>query len=356
MLITRAIIIAVSLLVFSSSVLYADKDKPQGMPPANVVVSEIRAGMIAPEMDFIGTVYYQEVSNVASEVNGLVESVEFEEGKRVKKGQLLVKLSSELLNKTLNSTRASHEQVLSELEKAKLDFARAGKLYKNKLVSEEMYDEKRFTVNGLEKKAVSLKAEVERLEVELQKKTIRAPFDSIVIEKNIDRGEWLSPGSVLATVANDSMVDILVEVPLQVIKSITPGLKVEVETGGAVINGKVYAIIPKGNISTRTFPVKIRVKNTMSLVEGMEAIVSLPVSHKKESLTVHRDAVITVYGKTVIYTVNDMKASSVPVKVTGYSGMTAGIYAEGLKEGMKVVVKGNERLRPGQAVKILDSK
>ncbi len=350
MLSIRAIIITFSLLIFSSSVLYAEKDKPQGMPPAIVVVAEIRAGMVAPEMDFIGTVYYKEVSNVASEVNGLVESVEFEEGKRVKKGQLLVKLSSELLNKTLNATKASHEQVLSEVEKAKLDFARAGKLYKNKLVSEEMYDEKRFTVNGLEKKAVSLKAEVERLEVELQKKSIRAPFDSIVIEKNIDRGEWLSPGSVLATVANDSMVDILVEVPLQVIKSISPGINVEVKTGGAVINGKVYTIIPKGNISTRTFPVKIRVKNTMSLVEGMEAIVSLPVSHKEESLTVHRDAIITVYGKTVIYTVNDMKASSVPVKVNGYSGMTAGIFAEGLKEGMKVVVKGNERLRPGQPV------
>ena len=141
-----------------------------------------------------------------------------------------------------------------------------------------------------------------------------------------------------------------VEVPLQVIKSISTGLKVEIETGGAVINGKVFAIIPKGNISTRTFPVKIRVRNTMSLIEGMEAIVSLPVSHKEESLMVHRDAIITVYGKTVIYTVNDMKASSVPVKVTGYSGMTAGIYAEGLKEGMKVVVKGNERLRPGQTV------
>ncbi len=352
----KAIVIAVSILLFSSSTLYAEKGKQQGMPPANVVVSEIMSGKVAPEMEFVGTVYYKEVSNVASEASGLVETVGFEEGKRMKKGQMLVKLSSELLNKTLNATKANHELVLSDLEQAKLILKRSEKLYKDKLVSEELYDEKRFNVNGLEKKAVSLNAEVERLEVELEKKTIRAPFDCLVIEKNIDRGEWLSPGSTLATVANDKIVDILVDVPEQVVKAISPGLQVTVKTSGSEIKGKVFAIIPRGDISTRTFPVKIRARNTISLIEGMEAVISLPISHEEKTLIVHRDAIITAFGSTVIFTVKDMKAEKVPVRVTGYKGMTAGIKAEGLEEGMKIVVKGNERLRPGQAVNIQNSK
>jgi multidrug efflux pump subunit AcrA (membrane-fusion protein) len=60
--------------------------------------------------------------------------------------------------------------------------------------------------------------------------------------------------------------------------------------------------------------------------------------------------VITVYGNTVVYTVNDSKAVMIPVRIAGYEKMNVGIHGNGLKEGMKVIVKGNERLRPGQPV------
>jgi len=96
----------------------------------------------------------------------------------------------------------------------------------------------------------------------------------------------------------------------------------------------------------------VRVKNSLYLAEGMEARIILPTGKKEKTLTVPRDAVITVFGKTVVYAVKDTNASMIPVTLVGYEGMAAGILAEGLAEGMKVVVKGNERLRPGQPVMI----
>ena len=125
------------------------------------------------------------------------------------------------------------------------------------------------------------------------------------------------------------------------------------KAGGKEIKGKVFVIVPRGDISTRTFPVKIRVKNDLSLIEGMEASVKLPTGEKRKALLVPRDAVITIFGKTVLFAVIDSKAVMIPVKVVGYEEMTAGVDADRLREGMKVVVKGNERLRDGQEVNVM---
>jgi multidrug efflux pump subunit AcrA (membrane-fusion protein) len=85
----------------------------------------------------------------------------------------------------------------------------------------------------------------------------------------------------------------------------------------------------------------------------MEAKVSLPTAERKKSLMVPRDALISQFGQNVIFAVINSKASAIPVKVIGYQGNLAGVEGEGLSEGMKVAIKGNERLRDGQSVRIL---
>lgn len=348
----KSFVIIIFILTLPYHLYGEENDKSQGMPPAQVVVAEVTSGMVAPESEFIGTVYYQEVSDVASEVSGKVEKVNFEEGYRVKKGHVLVGLSAEILEKSLQATRANHGQVLSDLDKAKRDLERAQNLFENELVTEQTYDERRFTVSGLEKRAISLQADVERLEVELQKKRVKSPFDGIVIKRHVDRGEWLNAGSPVATIALENNMDITAEVSESIMRHIKKGMNVNVKVGGDVIQGSVIAVIPRGDISTRTFPVKIRIKNTLSLVEGMEARVTLPTGKKEKTLAVPRDAVITVFGRTAVYVVNDSAAHMIPVEVVGYEGMIAGVRADGLREGMRVVVKGNERLGEGQPVMI----
>ncbi|MGD8228332.1 MAG: efflux RND transporter periplasmic adaptor subunit [Desulfobacteraceae bacterium] len=346
---TKTLIVLIALLSFALP-LSAQEKRQGGMPPAKVVVSEVKTGMVAEKYEFIGTVYYVEVSDVASEVNGKVERVSFEEGQRVKKGSILVGLSADLIEKQLAATRASYEQVLIEHEKAVLDLNRIENLIKQGSVSEQLYDEHRFRVMGLEKKATSIEADVERIKVELGKKRIRAPFDGVVIERVVDRGEWLSPGSRVATIARDDTVDVVVDVPERIIPYVEQGMDLNIMAGGGPVKGKVFAVVPRGDVATRTFPLKIRINNGEALKEGMEARVELPVAEKKQSLIVPRDAVIDLFGSTVVFAVVDSKAKMIPVKVVGYEEARAGVNARGLEEGMKVVVKGNERLRDGQPV------
>ena len=345
----RILILSGLLLNFFVSMPWG-QDEPKGPPPAVVEVAAIQTGSIVPQEAFIGTVFYEEVSDVATEMSGRVEEVRFEEGQHVKNNQILIKLGADILNQRLLATSATYEQVLTELEIARIEFERREKLFQSKAISEQSYDENRFRVKGLEKRAESLKAEVERIEIELQKKTIRAPFDGIVVKRHVDRGEWLSEGATVAVLAKDDVVDIVANVSERFIPFIQIGMQVNATINSQEISGTVLAVVPRGDVATRTFPVKIRTANTLALIEGMTAKVVLPVEKPRKSLLVPRDAVIAVRGQTVIYAINDSKAQMIPVDVIGYQGLAAGIEGAGLADGMQVVVKGNERLRNGQKV------
>jgi len=276
--------------------------------------------------------------------------VYFEEGQRVKQKQILVELGSEILRKRLQATTASFEQILSELKIAGIDLKRREKLLKKKSISKQSFDENRYRVIGLEKGAAALKAEVERLEIELEKKIIQAPFDGVVIKRNVDRGEWISEGETVAIIGKDDTIDIVTEVPERFIQYIKKGMQVSATANGSNFVGTVIAIVPRGDVATRTFPVKIRTPNEHALIEGMSARVTLPTGKITQTLIIPRDAVLSKFGQNVVYTVVDAKSSMIPVQIVGYDGLSAGVEAQGLAEGMFVVVDGNERLKNGQAV------
>jgi RND family efflux transporter MFP subunit len=331
------------------------EEQPKGPPPALVVVAEIAEGEAQPIAEFVGTVYYPQVSDVAAEVSGSVEEVRFEEGRRVKGGSALVVLGSEILGATVAATEASYGQVLVQLEKARKDFKRIETLYKEESVSESVYDEHFFRVRGLEQQAQSLEAELERLYIEKEKKTIKAPFGGVVLEKSVDRGEWVPAGGKVAVIAKDSEVDVIVDLPERILNYLKKGDKVSIKSGGAELEGTIRVFIPKGDVATRTFPVKIRAGNPSgSLREGMDARAVLPSGGKIKGLLVHRDAVIKQMGMDVIFIVVDSKAKMVPVGIIGYHKDMVGIAGPGLEADMQAVVKGNERLMDGAPVTVMN--
>jgi RND family efflux transporter MFP subunit len=238
----------------------------------------------------------------------------------------------------------------SKLQIARIDLKRREILYKKKSISEQSYDENRYRVIGLEKRAAALKAQVQQFEIELKKKTIRAPFNGVVIKRHVDRGEWLSEGETVAIIGKDDTIDIIADVPERYIQYIKKDMPVAATVNGYHLRGSVVAIVPRGDVATRTFPVKIRTANEYSLIEGMSARVILPTAETVNTLIVPRDSVITKFGQNVVYAVLDSKARMIPVQIIGYEGLTAGIRAKDLKDGMLVVVAGNERLTNEQMV------
>ena len=343
----------IAAFILSSSFAFAEEGKPKatGKPkarPAIVELAPLVKGTISDEIILSGTVFYKEVSDVAAEVPGKVKSVHFDEGQSVKEGVVLLRLDSELLEKSIESTEADYGRALADLGLSENDFKRIEGLFKEEFVSERDYDESRFRADGLRKQAESLKARLDRLKIELEKKAIRAPFNGVVIKRNAWRGEWIAPGAMVATIAATGEMEVVVEVPEEVMLNTLPGSKATVFAAAREFRGTVSAVVPRGDLSSRTFPVKILIRESKGLMEGMSARATLSNGAPKPALTVSRDAVIIKFGKNVVYISVEGAAKMVPVTVVGYSGKKAGVKSTELEEGMQVVVKGNERLRDGQ--------
>jgi len=328
----------------------AQAQKPGERPPSPVVTAKVTSGDMAPQSEFIGTVFFTEISDVASEVIGKVVEINVVDGQRIKEGDVMFVLSSTQLNASIRRARALSLQAKAAFESAKLEHDRISTLFESKAVAEGEFDSKRLAADALQYHYQAMQADLTQLLDKSKKKTIRAPYDGVVIDIKAARGEWVSSGTVVVETARDDEYEVVVNAPKEAFGVVKPGLKVEVKAAGIEVPGEVFAVIPKGDVATRTYPVKIRVENTGGLAEGMEARVLLPRGLGGETLIVSRDAVISMRGENVVWAVLDGKAVPMPVYVIGFRGMMAGVKSEKLKEGMDIVIKGNERLRPGQAV------
>jgi len=321
-----------------------------------VSVAEIRQGESQPMSDFVGTVFFAQVSDVAAEVAGRANVVTFEEGQQVFSGMALVQLDTGLLNLTIKKNVALYEQARVELEDARTDLQRMESLYKGQSVAVSVYDTSRFRMQGLEQKVAALSYELEHDKLMRQKMTIRSPFDGVVIRKDVDVGEWVSDGATVGVIASDTEVDVVVDVPETILDFLETGREVPIQRGQRQFTGKIAAVVPRGDVATRTFSVKIRLPNEYQLIEGMEARTTLPSGPMVKGLLVPRDAVISKFGRTVVFVNVSGAAKMLPVQVQGYDGLMAGVAGPGLEAGMEAVVKGNERIRDGQPLKVIKQK
>lgn len=361
----RVRILLILSIVFAVCPMASRALAQPGAPPAMVVVARAERGLARPTQTFLGTVQYPEVAKVAAEVDGRVDVLDIETGSRVKKGQRLIALSTDLPRKELEAAQASHQQLLSQLDIARIELGRMEQLIKKETVSAQEYDRSRFLVMRLEKEARSLEAESERLELKLEKAQPRAPFDGVVLERHVGRGEWLSAGSPIATLARDDQAEVMVSLPEVALRHARPGQTLAVQAGGQEREAVVLAVIPSGDVATRTFPVKLRMLPDprdagrglgLSLFQGMEARVDVPAGDAVEALLVPRDAVLLNQGQHVLWVNAGGVATMVPVEILAREGMRLAVRARDngvvLVEGAEVVVKGNERLRPGQQMQV----
>ncbi len=353
MLRTTFLMISILVLLICSSVFAQDKapEKQQGPPPMLVEIVQITQGESEPKVERIGTIRYARASQVASELSGLVEKIYFTEGDRVKKGQTLVQLRNDLLKKSIEGTKASHEQIQVEQEHANKSLERIKALFTEKSVSESVYDDSFYKVLGLEKRAATIKASYDKQLLELKKTTITAPFGGLVQEKTTELGEWISTGGQVALIADNRELEVHIDVPQQQLPYLEQGRKISIRCAGQQYPGEFAYVIPQGDIATRTFTIKLRLNDADNLIEGMEAYAQLPNGLKQQSLLVPRDAVIKKSGQDVLFIATAGKAQMIPIQTSGYQEGEIAISGSGLSAGMKVVVKGNERIRDGQAIR-----
>ena len=212
-------------------------------------------------------------------------------------------------------------------------------------------------------------AELQKLEDQLGKHTLRAPFDGVVVLQLAEVGDWLARGQAMAEVVELDPLQIRIFVPEEFI----PGLQAHMNiTGSAEVlvrfdsipdrlfSGEVHRIVLQADARSRSFPVLVRLPNQplpdgRRLGAGMLARVMLPVGDPQEQLLVPKDSIRLGGAQPAVIVAAESEqgtvARLVPVELGIGSGPYVAVRGELTTDDL-VVTEGHERLRPGQPLKI----
>ena len=325
-------------------------------PAARVVVATVTDQQINETTRLLGIIDFDRVSRVSGEIPGSITEQHAIEGMRIKAGDPLVELNTDFIHKDIEIKQKQRDQFSADLQKVGTSLKRLENLLKKKSASRQTYDDALYDHRSLQKKRESLDLELQRLRIELEKSTIRAPFDGIVLEKLKERGEWMDRGAAVAVVASTHDVIASIALSEQLIRFQEPGTPVPVTVSSLdlQLEGKVLGIKPVATLRSKSATLKVGIPFKPGMVRNMSASVEVPSGETRRLLIIPRDALIRKNGADFVYTVEQGKASRVPVDILARRGDTAGVAPVPLKPGMLVVVDGNDRLQPGQAVQIVE--
>ncbi len=345
------IMVALFALAFPVRVSCAGKQ-----PKAPVKVAKIQEKTISKQITFVGTAKAVASSIVAAEVAGLVAGFPVKEGDRVEKGATLVLLKTKELRLELAGHKAEKERIKANLENAEKELERLRRLKSKNSVAEKTFDNAFYSHRALSRKLEWADAQIAVLEYRIRQKTVKAPFPGFIAEAHTQLGQWIKAGGGVVTLVDMASVKIRVDVPERYVVQLVKGDKVMVaikSISAGALKGRIDAMLPRGNATARTFPVNVMLDNPgYRIKSGMEALVTFNLSGTRRALVVPKDAIVASGDRNMIFLVKDQKAVPVPVAVTGYFKDGASVTGA-LNVGEIVVVRGNERLRPGQAVEVI---
>jgi len=330
----------------------------EGQKAANVVVSTVKEKEIVKTENIIGLVKYDTTTELSSEVSGLVENTTFTEGDIVNKGDVLVRLNTDFLDKDISMKKKEIEVLEVRIENVYRDLQRYEKLYKNNAASEKQYEDLLFEYKRMKKEKQAQELALQRLILEKDKSVIKAPYDGIILSKKVADGAWMAPGNTVCTIAATN--DVIVQVPVneKYVKFFKEGSEIFLNFTAfdKNVTGTAAGLDPIADPKTKNVNLKINIPYFTKLPVNMTANVNLPVSEPQKLRILSRDAVISNKGKNFVYTIKDGKAKILPINIVSYLGEMVGTDTKHIVPGMKVVVEGNSRLRPEQPVKVTGEK
>lgn len=403
----RGWVIFVTVLTLVGPLAHAQQ-KHQGPPPAPVTTARVEEGAFAEPVRLTGTVEALARTTLSSEVAGYVAELQVEEGDTIRRGQVLAQIRAlphrlameraramarvdrEHLRELKAGTRREDLEVAkANLEKAKVtanvarkNHMRSLSLQRRQIVSDEEFDEayermeesqaevdvrqaiyeralagaREEEIAAAEARAAASQAAAALAQDRLERSAIRAPFDGVITRKHTEVGAWVAVGDALFDLEKNDKVRVRVDIPEAFYNTIPLGSEVSMtfdSVPNATFVGQVTQKIPRARGRSRAFPVKVELDNPEGqLATGMLARVNLKTPNEGQtSVIVPRDALVPRGSKQILFRVQEQEgqptAELIAVKAGRYFGEAVEVFGD-LRAGDRVIVRGNERLRPGQ--------
>ncbi|MGA4322225.1 efflux RND transporter periplasmic adaptor subunit [Ectopseudomonas hydrolytica] len=308
----------------------------------------------------IGTLKAFQGVDLAAEVDGIVSAVLFESGQKVTLGQPLIQLDSEVERANL----ATAEAVRSL---ARVEFERGRSLVSRQNISKSEFDR-------LNAELLKAEATVSQLKAQLDKKRVLAPFAGTIGIRQVDTGDYLSPGAAIATLQDLSRLHVDFFLPEQRAPQLQVGQRVLVGVAaypGETFEGQIAAINPKVENETRNLQVRATLSNPdEKLLPGMFANLEVLLPGDEAKIVVPETAITyTLYGNSV-YVIGEKRGEDgQPVKdeggktqltverrfvETGERRAGRVVIVKGLQAGEQVVTSGQLKLDNGAHVEVVE--
>lgn len=324
----------------------AQGKKPEGAgqgKPTPVIVSTAYTDNFVDRVEAIGTLRANETVTLASTVTETVTAINFTDGQRVTKGDILVEMTDGEEKALLNQQRALVNEASKQLERAK-GLAASG------AVSKEILEQR-------QRESSSTRAGLAALASRLQDHIITAPFDGVVGLRNISVGALLQPSQTITTIDDDSVMKLDFSVPSVFLPTLKPGVKIVAKAPGfnEKFEGEVSAIGSQIDEATRSIVVRAIIPNPdAKLKPGLLMTVEL-LKNPREAVGIPETAIIPEGRKHFVFVVDESKNPPVAERreiVIGARRQGDLEVTEHLQAGEKVIVQGTMMARPGQPITI----
>ena len=342
--------------------------------PATVVfVDKVTEGIAVDTVQIYGRVIARQTGVIAARTRGAVGTIEARVGDRVRKGDILATLVPDMLESERALKRAELKEYSakirtagSQLALAAQELERLERLRKSSAFSVARYQDKLRDVERsksalAEARAQSdqAKAELRMSDINLYNAKIRAPYGGVISARHVEVGNYVGVGAKVMTIINDASLELEAEVPANRLGGLTADAKIQVVPEyGKPYKARVRAIVPEENSLSRTRVVRftpVFTERDDTVAANQSVVIHIPSGATRNAVTVHKDSITQRRGKRVVFLVTKdekgTKAEMRPVELGEAFGLRFEVL-KGLEPGDRVVIRGNERLRPGQLIQI----
>ncbi len=317
-------------------------------PDFPVTVTEVTANDWTPVIEAIGFIEPNQGVTLTSETSGVINTISFESGTQVTKGQSLIQLDSKVEKANLKSTQA-------RLPAAEAKYKRYKGLYAKGSISKESYDD-------AEASFFSLSADIESLKASIERREIKAPFAGVVGIRNVYLGQYLQPGTDIVRLEDTSVMRLRFTVSQTDISRISLGQEVDIFVDSypdKAFQGSITAIEPAVSVQSGLIQVQADIPNSDGqLRSGMFARAHIILPKLVDQVILPQTAITyTLYGNNV-YVMKEVdgvsRVEQRVVKVGERKGADAHII-DGVEIGDVVVTTGQVRLSNNAKVRVVES-
>jgi RND family efflux transporter MFP subunit len=330
----------------------ADAPASDGPPPAPVRVDVAQSLEMTALLNAPASVVSLSDARVGAEVAGQLLRVA-EVGEVVQRGDVIARIENRALRLRLEESEAEIRRLEANRDYLAQQVERLTRLGEQGIVSAEDLDEARSQRRTAAEQMVQARASRDNIAYQLERTQVRAPFSGRVAARLQPAGGYATVGSEIVRLVDTRRVEVRARAPLGVAPYLREGMEVTVSDAAQRLEGRIRTVVPVGDERSRQLEVRVELPEAAWMI-GSAVRVALPTSSAREVVAVPRDALVLRRDNTFVFKI-DPEGAAQRVEVETGVGRGELIEVKGdVAAGDRVVVRGGERLRPGQPVRILE--